>query len=66
VAHNGCLQHPVEAFHESVSCGVVGGYPQEQNATQVDLGVEEFRFELTSLFGGDGLWATEAGYPAGQ
>jgi hypothetical protein len=28
--------------------------------------LEELSFELMSLICGDGLWATEAGYPAGQ
>lgn len=33
---------------------------------ELDQGVEELRFKLTSLVGGNGLLATEAGYLAGQ
>jgi hypothetical protein len=66
VAHDDCLQCSVEAFHESVSRGVMGSLPQELNATQLSQRLEKLRFEVTSLVGGDGLWTTEAGYPAGQ
>jgi hypothetical protein len=62
MAHDGCLQSPVEAFHKSVGRGVVGGHPEELNATQTGQGLEKLRFKLTSLVGGDGLQATEDGY----
>jgi hypothetical protein len=45
---------------------VIVSRPQELNATQLCQGLEKLRFELTSLVGGDGLRATEEGYPAGQ
>jgi hypothetical protein len=35
------------------------------DATKLGQGVEELRFKLTSLVGGD-VRTTEAGYPAGQ
>jgi hypothetical protein len=41
VAHNGCLQCPVEAFHESVSREVVGCCPLELNATYFCQGLEK-------------------------
>jgi hypothetical protein len=66
VAHDGCLQCPVEAFNESVSRGVVGGHPRDLNTTQLGQGLEELRFKLTFLVGGDDLRSTEAGNPAGQ
>jgi hypothetical protein len=66
VAHDVCLQHPVEVFHESVSCGLVGGYPRMVDATQLGQGMEELRFKLMSLVSGDGLQTTDAGYTAGQ
>jgi hypothetical protein len=65
VAHNGRFQSPVEAFQESVSCGVVGGCPREFNATLPGEGLEKLKFELKTLVSGDGLGATEAGYPTG-
>jgi hypothetical protein len=40
--------------------------PVSPNMPNNSQGVEELRFKLTSLVGGDGLRATEAGYPAGQ
>jgi hypothetical protein len=55
MAHDGCLQRSVETLH-----GMVGGRPQELNTTQLGQGLEELRFELASLVGGDGLWTTEA------
>jgi hypothetical protein len=58
VAHDGCLQHPVEAFHETVGCWNVGGCLGKLNSTHFGQGVEELRFELTSLVGGDGLRVT--------
>jgi hypothetical protein len=66
VAQDGCFEGPVEPFHEPVSRRVVGGCPRELNATKLGQGVEELRLKLTSLVGGEGLRATEAGYPAGQ
>jgi hypothetical protein len=66
VAHDGCLQHPVVAFHKTVGCGMVGGCQGKLNSTHFGQGVEELRLELSSRVGGDGLRATEAGYPAGQ
>jgi hypothetical protein len=66
VAYDGCLQYPVEPFHESISCGLVGSCPRELNATQLGQGVEELGFKLMSLVGADGLQTTKAGYPAGQ
>jgi hypothetical protein len=36
------------------------------DATQFGHGVEESGFELSYLVRGDGLRATEAGYPTGQ
>jgi hypothetical protein len=66
VAYDECLQCPLEAFHESVSRGVVGGCSRDLNSKQSGQGLEKLRFELTSLVGGDGLWTTEAGYLALQ
>jgi hypothetical protein len=56
----------MEALYETVGYGVVGGGPRELNATQLGQGPEKLGFELASLVGDDGLWAAEAGYPAGQ
>jgi hypothetical protein len=56
----------VEAFYKSISRGVVGGRPRELKVTQLGKELEELRFRLPSLVGGDGLWATEAGFPTGQ
>jgi hypothetical protein len=56
----------VEAFHETVGCWMVGGFPGKLNSTHFGQGVEELRLQLTSLIGGDGLRATKAGYPAGK
>jgi hypothetical protein len=56
----GGLQGPVEAFHESVGCGMIRGCSGNVNATEFGQGVEELRLKLTSLVGGDGLWATVA------
>jgi hypothetical protein len=64
VAHGGCLQRPVEAFHQTTGCRMVGGCPGELNSTHSGQEVDESRLELTSLVSGDGLRATEAGYPA--
>jgi hypothetical protein len=61
VADDGCLQCPVETFHEFVSRGVVGGGPRDLNATHPGQGLEKLGFNLTSLVGGGGLRATEAG-----
>jgi hypothetical protein len=36
------------------------------DVTQFGQGMEELGFELSSLVRGDGLQATEAGYPTGQ
>jgi hypothetical protein len=66
VAHDGCLQCLVEAFYESVSGRIVSGRLRELNATHPSQGLEKLRVKLTSLVGCDGLWATEAGYRAGQ
>jgi hypothetical protein len=66
VAHDGCLQRPVNAFHETIGCWMVGGSPGKLNSSHFGQRVEELQLELTSLVGGDGLWATEAGYPAGK
>jgi hypothetical protein len=44
----------------------VGGRPRELNATQPSPGLEKVGFELTSLVGGDGLRATEAGLVGGS
>jgi hypothetical protein len=60
MAHDGCLQRSVEMLHESVSRGMVGGRPRELNTTQFGQGLEELRFEMPSLIGGDGLRTTEA------
>jgi hypothetical protein len=40
----------------------VGGRPRELNAAHPCQGLEKVGFELTSLVGGDGLRATEAGW----
>jgi hypothetical protein len=66
VAHDDCLQRSVEAFHESFSCGVVGGRPRDLNVTQPGQGLEELKFKLASLVCGGGLRITKSGYPAGQ
>jgi hypothetical protein len=41
MAHDGGLQCPVEAFHESVGCGMMSGCPGNVNATGLDQVVEE-------------------------
>jgi hypothetical protein len=51
----------VEAFHESVDCGMVDGCPGKLNSTQFGQGVEDLWLKRTSLVDGDGLRATEAG-----
>jgi hypothetical protein len=56
----------MEAFHKAIGGGMVGRCPRELYATQFGQGVEELRLELPSLVGGDGLRATESGYPAGR
>jgi hypothetical protein len=60
MAHDGGLQGTVEAFHESVGCGMIRGCSSNVNATEFGQGVEELRLKLTSLIGGNGLRATEA------
>jgi hypothetical protein len=42
VTHDGCLQRPVEAFHESVGCGMVGGCPGKLNSAQSGQGVGQY------------------------
>jgi hypothetical protein len=49
-----------------IDCWMVGGCPGKLNSTHFGQGVEELRLELTSLVGGDGLRATEAGYPVAK
>jgi hypothetical protein len=66
ISHDGCLNLLVEALYYPVNRGVVGGRPRELNAAHPCQGLENLGFELTSLAGGDGLGATEAGYSAGQ
>jgi hypothetical protein len=56
----------MEALYDTVGYGVVGGGPRELDATQLGQGPEKLGFELTSLIGGDGLRAAEAGHPAGK
>jgi hypothetical protein len=41
MAHDGGLQGPVEAFHESVGCWMISSCPRKVNATELDQGVEE-------------------------
>jgi hypothetical protein len=41
MAHDVGLQGPVEAFHESVGCGIISGCPRKLNATKLGQGVEE-------------------------
>jgi hypothetical protein len=41
VTHDGCLQRPAEAFHESVGCGMVGGCLAKLNSAQSGQGVEQ-------------------------
>jgi hypothetical protein len=55
VSHDGCIQCPVEAFHEPASRWVAGCRPRELNATHLGQGLEKLRFKLTSLFCGDGF-----------
>jgi hypothetical protein len=45
---------------------VVGGRPRKLNSAHPGQGSEKLGFKLASLFISDDLWATEAGYPAGQ
>jgi hypothetical protein len=45
---------------------MVGGHPRKLNATHPGEGLKKLRFKLTSLLGGGGLRATEAGYPSDQ
>jgi hypothetical protein len=66
MAHDGGLQGPVEAFHESVGCEIISGCPRKLNATKLGQVVEELWLKLTSLVDGDGLQATETLYPATQ
>jgi hypothetical protein len=41
VTHDGCLLRPVEAFHESVDCGMVGGCPGKLSYTHSGQGMEQ-------------------------
>jgi hypothetical protein len=59
VVNDGCLQCPVEAFHESVSRGVVGCRPRELNATHFCQGLEKLQFKVPSLVCGDGLFKSQ-------
>ena len=38
----------------------------QMDAAHVGQGVEELRFELPALVGGDGLWASVTSYPPGE
>jgi len=53
----------MKAFHETVGCGVVGSRPAEVDAAHFRQAMEEVRLELSSLFGGDGLWTAKTCYP---
>jgi hypothetical protein len=66
MAHDGDLQGPVEAFHESISCRMVSGCPGKVNAREFVQGIEGLWLKVTTLVGGDGLQATVAWYPASQ
>jgi hypothetical protein len=44
----------------------VGRLPGQLYSTQFGQGAKQLRLDLTSLVGGDGLRATEAGYPSGN
>jgi hypothetical protein len=48
MAYDGCLQHLVEAFHESFNCRVVSNWPRELDDTQLGPGAEELTFKLMS------------------
>jgi hypothetical protein len=43
---DGCLQRPVEAFHQTVACWVVGGCPEELGSTHPGEGAKELLLEL--------------------
>jgi hypothetical protein len=60
MAHDGGFHGSVEAFHESVGCGMISGCPRKVNATELGQGVEELWLKLTTLISGDVLRATEA------
>jgi len=64
VAHDGGLLGAMQAFHEAVSCGVVGGSPAEVDAAHLSQALEEVRLKLSSLVRGDGLWTAKTCYPA--
>ena len=56
----------MESFHKAIGGRMMGRRPGQLDATQFTQGAEEVRFKLAPLVRRDGLWATEAGYPAGQ
>jgi len=66
VAHDGGLHGAMQAFHETIGCGVVGDHPAEVDAAHFRQAMEEVRLELSSLVGGDGLWTAKTCYPARQ
>jgi hypothetical protein len=41
MAHDGGLQGPVEAFQESIGCGMMSCCLRKVNATELGQGVEE-------------------------
>jgi hypothetical protein len=64
VTHDGSFHGSMQAFHKIVGSRVMRGCSAEVNATNLCKVVEELGFELASLVGGDGLWATKTGNPS--
>ena len=64
MAHDGGLHGAMQAFHEAVACGVVGGRPADVDAAHLHQALEEVQLELSSLVRGDVLWTAKTCYPA--
>jgi hypothetical protein len=56
-----CMAHDaVQAFHDAIGCGVVGGSSCRGGYHTSLPGCEKLGFELASLLGRDCLWTTKA------
>ena len=55
--------HPL---HKTVGGSMKSRRAGEMDAAHIGQGVEELRFELPALVGGDGLRASVTGYPSGE
>jgi hypothetical protein len=64
MAHDAGLQRAVQLFHKPTGSRKVEACPAEVDTTQLRQVVEKLRPELASMVSCDGLWTTEARYPA--